>query len=50
LLLTKHHQQSSANMLPIHIARFIERFVFRRTRALQLAAVASMLSVSFACA
>ncbi|MDR6660265.1 sulfonate transport system substrate-binding protein [Tardiphaga sp. OK245] len=37
-------------MLPIHIARFIERFVFRRTRALQLAAVASMLSVSFACA
>lgn len=37
-------------MLPIHIAHFIERFVFRRTRALQLAAVASMLSVSFACA
>jgi sulfonate transport system substrate-binding protein len=37
-------------MLPTLIAHFLNRFVLRRTSALQLAAMASMLSVSFACA
>lgn len=37
-------------MLPTLLAHFLNRFILRRTSALQLAAMASMLSVSFACA
>jgi sulfonate transport system substrate-binding protein len=42
--------QSGVIMLPILLSHFLNRYLRRRTKAMQMAALATMLSTSFACA